>query len=69
MHPEEAFDIIDGHLVTVELVSGFLSVTQPAEVALYVATWERLWSFAQTGAAATRRIRAALARLDGVEAG
>lgn len=65
VHPEEAFDITDGHLVTVELVSGYLSVTQPSEVALYLATWDRLWSLAETGDAATRRIRTALARLDG----
>ena len=65
VHPEEAFDITDRHLVTVELVSGYLSVTQPAEVALYAATWNRLWSLAETGEAATRRIRAALTRLDG----
>lgn len=69
VHPEEAFDITDRHLVTVELVSGFLSVTQPAEVALYVATWERLWSLAETGAAATWRIRTALTRLDGEDSG
>jgi len=65
IHPEEAFDITDGNLVTVELVSGYLSVTQPAEVALYTATWNRLWSLAETGEAAVRRIRAALAHLDG----
>lgn len=65
VHPEEAFDITDGHLVSVELVSGYLSVTQPSEVALYVATWERLWGLAETGEAATRRIRAALDRLNG----
>ncbi len=65
VHPEEAFDITDGHLVTVELVSGYLSVTQPAEVALYVAAWNRLWALAETGTAATERIRSALARLEG----
>ncbi|MFD0857340.1 helix-turn-helix domain-containing protein [Actinomadura adrarensis] len=64
VHPEEAFDITDGHLVTVELVSGYLSVTQPSEVALYLATWERLWSLADTGDAAKERIRAAMNRLD-----
>jgi hypothetical protein len=67
VHPEEAFDITDGGLVTVELVSGYLSVTQPSEVALYVATWERLWSLAETGEAAKWRIRAALDRLEGQE--
>ena len=65
IHPEEAFNITDGHLVTVELVSGYLSVTQPAEIALYAATWNRLWSLAETGQAAVEIIRAALADLNG----
>lgn len=64
VHPEEAFDIIDENLVIVELVSGFLSVTQPEEVALYMAAWKRLWDLAVSGAAATALIRSALARLD-----
>ncbi|WP_433464088.1 helix-turn-helix domain-containing protein [Spirillospora sp. CA-128828] len=69
VHPEEAFDITDDHLVTVELVSGYLSVTRPEEVALYVATWERLWALAVTGTAAAALIRSALDRLEGVQDG
>lgn len=65
VHPEEAFDITDEHLVTVELVSGYLSVTRPEEVALYAATWERLWALAVTGTAAVALIRSALDRLEG----
>ncbi|WP_184720671.1 Scr1 family TA system antitoxin-like transcriptional regulator [Streptosporangium saharense] len=64
VHPEEAFDITDGTLVTVELVSGYLSVTRPEEVALYRATWDRLWALAVNGLAAVALIRAALERLD-----
>ncbi|MFV2172559.1 helix-turn-helix domain-containing protein [Actinomadura sp. LOL_016] len=63
VHPEEAFDITDRHLVTVELASGYLSVTRPEEVALYMATWERLWALAVTGAPAVDLVRAALTRL------
>ncbi|MBA9002853.1 Scr1 family TA system antitoxin-like transcriptional regulator [Thermomonospora cellulosilytica] len=69
VHPEEAFDITDDRLVTVELVSGYLSVTQPEEVALYMATWERLWALAATGTAATALIRSALDRLKEGQAG
>jgi transcriptional regulator with XRE-family HTH domain len=69
VHPEEAFDITDDRLVTVELVSGYLSVTMPEEVALYVATWERLWALAATGPAATALIRSAVARLERGHAG
>ncbi|WP_018655858.1 Scr1 family TA system antitoxin-like transcriptional regulator [Actinomadura flavalba] len=64
VHPEEAFDITDHHLVTVELVSGYLSVTRPEEVALYTATWKRLWALAEVGSAATDMLHAALTRLD-----
>jgi hypothetical protein len=63
VHPEEAFSIFDRHLVAVELVSGYLSVTRPDEVALYMAIWERLWALAATGRAATALIRSALERL------
>lgn len=69
VHPEEAFDITDDHLVTVELVSGYLSVTRPEEVALYVALWERLWALAVTGPAATSLIRSAVARLEAGQEG
>lgn len=69
VHPEEAFDIADDHLVTVELVSGYLSVTQPEEVALYTATWERLWALAATGPTATALIRSAMTRLDAGQEG
>lgn len=68
-HPEEAFDITDDHLVTVELVSGYLSVTRPDEVALYAAMWERLWALAATGTAATALIRSALRRLEAGQEG
>ncbi|GAA2626472.1 helix-turn-helix transcriptional regulator [Actinomadura fulvescens] len=65
IHPVEAFDITDAELVTVELVSGYLSVTQPAEIAMYVAAWDRLWSLAAFGKPAVALIERALADLEG----
>ncbi|WP_158566769.1 helix-turn-helix domain-containing protein [Actinomadura craniellae] len=47
--PEHTFVISDTELVTVELVSGFLSVSQPGEIADYLAAWKRLMSLAVTG--------------------
>ncbi|MGH8964114.1 MAG: Scr1 family TA system antitoxin-like transcriptional regulator, partial [Actinomycetes bacterium] len=69
VHPEEAFNITDDQLVTVELVSGYLSVTRPDEVALYAAMWERLWTLAATGTTATALIRSALNRLEAGQEG
>lgn len=65
VHPEEAFDITDNALVMVELVSGYLSLSRPEDIALYAATWERLWALAVTGRSATALIQAAIKRLDG----
>lgn len=65
MRPKESFDIHDDELVTVELVSGYLSITQPAEVELYLAAWERLWALAVVGDRAAALITAALDALDG----
>ncbi|WP_281368732.1 Scr1 family TA system antitoxin-like transcriptional regulator [Kibdelosporangium persicum] len=42
IHPTEAFDIADAELVTVELISGYLSVTQPAEIEMYQSKWKEL---------------------------
>lgn len=69
VHPEEAFDITDEHLVTVELVSGYLSVTRPEEVVLYTDLWDRLWSLAVTGTDAVSLVRGALDRLGAGQAG
>lgn len=63
MSPDESFDIVDQRLVTVELVSGFLSVTDPAEIEMYVRAWERLFALAVHGDAAAGLIRAAIDQL------
>lgn len=63
MSPDESFDISDSRLVIVELVSGFLSVTNPSEVEMYLRSWERLFRLAVHGDGARSLIRAALDQL------
>ncbi|MEW2163820.1 helix-turn-helix transcriptional regulator [Streptomyces sp. NPDC007084] len=50
--PEETFHVYDDKLVSVELVSAEVNVTQPAEVAQYLKAFERLRSMAVYGAEA-----------------
>ncbi|MGW6743797.1 helix-turn-helix domain-containing protein [Streptomyces sp. NPDC055025] len=50
--PEETFCIYDDTLVSVELVSASVHVTQPSEIALYVKTFDCLRSMAVYGAEA-----------------
>lgn len=63
MSPDESFDIVDQRLVTVELVSGFLSVTDPAEIEMYRRAWQRLFDLAVHGDSAAVLIRAAIDKL------
>lgn len=63
--PEESFIISDSALVTVELVSGYLSITQPEEIAAYLRAWDRLFPLAVHGARAVACITAAMQALDG----
>lgn len=48
--PEETFHVYDDRLVSVELVSAEVSVTQPSEIALYVDAFEQLRAMAVYGA-------------------
>ncbi|AJE84350.1 DNA-binding protein [Streptomyces albus] len=48
--PEETFHVYDDRMVSVELVSAEVTVTQPGEVAQYLATFERLRAMAVYGA-------------------
>lgn len=50
--PEETFHVYDDKLVSVELVSAEVKVTQPSEIALYLRTFEELRGMAVYGAAA-----------------
>lgn len=62
--PDESFLITDERLVNVELVSGYLSVTNPGEVAVYVQAWRRLAALAVHGESAAALIRAAMCALE-----
>lgn len=48
--PQETFDVHDDTLVSVELISAEVNVTQPSEIALYVKAFEQLRSMAVYGA-------------------
>ena len=50
--PAEDFWIFDSQVVTSELVSGYLSVTQPREIAMYAQAFARLAEIAVYGARA-----------------
>ncbi len=62
--PRESFDVTDSDLVTIELLSGFLSLTHPDEVGGYAAAWEQLYSIAVHGKKARALIQGALDALD-----
>lgn len=61
--PEETFHIFDDRLVSVELVSAEVSVTQPGEIGQYLETFERLRRMAVYGAAARALILRAIEAL------
>ena len=50
--PREGFVMFDNDLVSVELVSGVLSVTQPREIAMYTRDFTDLAGIAVNGTAA-----------------
>jgi len=60
MHPVEDFWIYDDKQVNVELVSGWLTITQPREIAMYAQTFARLADLAVHGAWARRLLTAAI---------
>jgi transcriptional regulator with XRE-family HTH domain len=60
MHPVEGFWIFDDKQVNVELVSGWLTITQPREIAMYAQVFTRLSDLAVAGAQARRLITAAI---------
>jgi transcriptional regulator with XRE-family HTH domain len=63
MWPQEVFHIYDDTLVSVELLSAQVRVTQPSEIALYFAAFERLRSMAVYGAEARTLILKAIEAL------
>lgn len=60
----EGFWIFDDERVNVELVSGWLTITQPREIAAYVKAFAQMAAMAVYGPAARSLITAALAALD-----
>lgn len=62
--PPESFWLFDDDEVSVELISGYLTVTHPREVAMYEQTFQDLAQLALFGAPARNLIAAALDSLD-----
>jgi transcriptional regulator with XRE-family HTH domain len=62
--PRESFEVTDESLVTIEMLTGFLSLTHPEEVRSYVIAWEQLMSIAVRGKPARALIRDAIDALD-----
>ena len=56
----QASGVIDDQRVNVELVSGWLTITQPREIAMYADVFGRLSELAVSGAPARRLITAAI---------
>ncbi|MEV6008619.1 helix-turn-helix transcriptional regulator [Streptomyces sp. NPDC051976] len=50
MWPQETFHVYDDRMVSVELLSAEVTITQPSEVALYVTAFEKLRTMAVYGA-------------------
>ena len=61
--PQETFDVHDDTLVSVELLSAEVNVTQPSEIALYMKAFEQLRSMAVYGADARALIVKAIEAL------
>ncbi|WP_432041398.1 helix-turn-helix domain-containing protein [Streptomyces cadmiisoli] len=61
--PQELFHVYDDQLVSVELMSARVRVTQPSEVALYLTAFERLRSMAVYGADARALVLRAIEAL------
>lgn len=61
--PRETFHVYDDTLVSVELVSARVKVTQPSEIALYLKTFEQMRSIAVYGTEARALILKALEAL------
>ncbi|MFI9553406.1 DUF5753 domain-containing protein [Nonomuraea endophytica] len=62
--PVENFYIFDDVQANVELVSGFLTITQPREIAMYAETFARLHEVAVLGRPARALIKAAMDALE-----
>ncbi|KIF73413.1 hypothetical protein QR77_04440 [Streptomyces sp. 150FB] len=63
MWPQETFHVYDDTLVSVELLSAQVNITQPSEIALYLKAFEELRSMAVYGAEARALIVRAIGAL------
>jgi transcriptional regulator with XRE-family HTH domain len=63
MWPQETFHVYDDRMVSVELLSAEVTITQPSEVALYVSAFERLRQMAVYGADARALVLRAIEAL------
>ncbi|MDX2543754.1 helix-turn-helix domain-containing protein [Streptomyces sp. WI04-05B] len=61
--PQETFDVHDDTLVSVELLSAEVNITQPSEIALYIKAFEQLRGLAVYGAEARGLILKAIEAL------
>ncbi|WTW93472.1 DUF5753 domain-containing protein [Streptomycetaceae bacterium NBC_01309] len=61
--PAEEFWIFDAAQVNVELVSGYLTLSQPYEISAYEQAFEQMWSMAVHGPTARELITVALSSL------
>ena len=61
--PAEGFWIYDTAQVNVELISGYLTITQPSEVGMYAETFAELAALAVYGSPARALITSAVAAL------
>jgi Domain of unknown function (DUF5753) len=61
--PVEGFWMFDGDRVAVETVSAWITITQPAEIALYSVAFEELAALSATGDAARAIIRRLIGEL------
>jgi hypothetical protein len=67
MWPVEMFFVFDSRQVSVELVSGFLTITQPREIEMYLKGFAELAMSAVYGKKARELITSALRHIDGSE--
>ncbi|MFC4007786.1 Scr1 family TA system antitoxin-like transcriptional regulator [Nonomuraea purpurea] len=63
----ESFELVDDDKATIELISGFLSLTHSDEVAMYAEAWDRLAALAVHGDQARALVLSALAAFDDQE--
>jgi transcriptional regulator with XRE-family HTH domain len=62
--PQETFDVHDDTLVSIELISAEVNITQPSDIALYIKVFEQLRSMAVYGAEARALILRAIEALE-----